>query len=208
VPKRVLPTLEQLENFIRDLEKIGFEQISDAEFKERLARLKGESPRPRFGRELGFKYSANGLAVVVWTTWLPELRMFRKKDSGWVLIEENDAAVYFSRPLRRTNNFLKNLYDEALIARERINCRPRCSECGAYMKIVPGRGLKSRYWRCRRLLNHQGGSAHSLPLNYGLSENMMRLVGRREKKQRRYLRDLKKEGKPIHLAMLQRKPWR
>lgn len=207
MPSQVLPTLENFTNFERELRKLGFRAISVFEFRKQFDRLGLKAPRPRMGREIGFTFFANGLTVVVWTTWLWRERMARKEDAGWILIAKGDSVLYFSHPLHRTKNFLKNLYRHAWIARWRVMHRPLCPECNAYMNIARGRAMKSRYWLCRNVSRHLGRVIVRLDWDFGIPPRAKKLLGDLRKARRKQFEERRSEGKAANVAPLRRKRW-
>jgi hypothetical protein len=88
---------------------LGFRSITRLEVAKDIIRFGAKPPSPREGRESGFIFTANGLTVKVWTTWLQKEDRPREKDSGWVLITDGEEILYSSRPFHRTKNFLLNL---------------------------------------------------------------------------------------------------
>lgn len=209
MPRKVLPTPEQFQNFRGELLKRNFCEI------DRYSGLRLVAPRKIEGREIGFFYFENGLTVVVWTTWLDCENRARDNDSGWIIIlDENGDRCYTSRPLHRTKNFLYRLLMEAKIARTRVKNRPKCAECGAFMKIVHRRSrdrtryLKSCYWKCARRLDHKGEVVHSLRFDHGLPQEALDYLRPRRKKHRREAKNLRKAGKEPFAAMRERKGWK
>lgn len=161
--------------------------------------------RLRSGRESGFRFQYRNLAVVVWTTWLNDLDRAREKDSGWVVIEQDGRAVYFV-PVSRTAKFKDRLLMEAKIARLRIKSRPNCPDCQEPMRIVMGRGLGSRFWKCPK--GHARASWDSDDMLSKLPVEARKYLLKRRKARLRYYRRLRKLGKPIRTAMLKRKGWK
>ncbi len=95
MPKKMLPSVADFEQFSRDMQKYGFRAITKPEFFKSFQRLGLRAPRRRLGREAGFIFSANGLNVYVWTTFLMAEQSARDEDAGWVLITKGDKAEYF-----------------------------------------------------------------------------------------------------------------
>lgn len=205
MPEKVLPDKEKFNLFEQEIIKEGFKRISDVEFFNSFRRLGLQAPRFRAGREIGFTFSANGLTVYVWTTFLSQIDRAREEDAGWVVIVEGDNPKYYSHPLMRTKGFLDKLLTNAKIAKERVLNRPVCPVCKAYMQIAKGRGLKSRYWKCRRI--HPVLHIESLGWDCGLSEESLDFLMVERSARRRYRKLLKKAGKVVKPAMLSRKPW-
>ena len=205
VPKQVLPDTFSFQAFERSLLRRGFRKITRTEFVKDFGRLDLRAPSPRPGREAGFIFVANGLTVVVWTTFVESEGRARDVDAGWVLIKEKDNPIYFSRPMHRTKNFLYRLLEQACIARQRVLHRPLCSLCKAFMNITMGRVFKSRYWSCHK-------PAHSefvtLPWDHGLPTEVFQAVKKVRKTRASYQKKLKASGKNSGAAMLKRKGWK
>lgn len=208
MPAKILPGELDLERLSRELRRRGFRSVTGVEFHNDFRRFELKAPRPRPGRETGFVFTANGLSVRVWTTWLPRENKAREVDSAWVLITDGDRPLYFSRPIHRTKNFTVNLLRAAWIARWRILYRPICPECKRFMDICRGRGLKSRYWGCKRAALHKSGGAIRLNWDYVLPPKARRCVESLRRESERYRRERRASGKPIGAALLTRKPWK
>jgi transposase-like protein len=185
----------------------GFEKISPKEIQKEIENLK--SPRSTKGREVGFRYTVNGLEVVVWTTWLLKENKARESDSGWVIIRDaiRKNILYSSHPLHRTKNFAKNLLSQAWIAQWRIQHRPHCPECGKFMVIARGKGMKSRYWKCSNYRDHKTGKSVCRDWDFNLSPKAKAYLRRLRKKRRKYRDKRKKELKPNYVALKKRKKW-
>ena len=206
MPKRELPDVMSFAAFTRALARRGFRALSTPEFRSDYHRLMLEAPSPREGREVGFVFAANGLEVVVWTTFLKEEGRARFEDAGWVLIKEGDEARYFSRPFHRTKSFLYNLLWAACIARERVLNRPPCPTCGARMSIAYGNGVKARYWKCTRPEKH--ARPVNLSWDYGLPLAAIEHLRPQRKRRRLYNEKLRKEGRVPGAALKRRIGWK
>jgi hypothetical protein len=206
MPAKKLPDKESFEAFRRALAKRGFRKRARAESRGDYVRLALRAPSPRKGRERGYVFSANGLDVVVWTTFLEEEECAREEDSGWVLIKEGDKVRYFSRPHPRTENFLKTLLWEACIARLRVLARPLCPMCRAHMSIVYGKGHKSRFWQCKRPKSHE--KSQNISWDHGLPPEALEYLRPIRERRRKYLEKLRSEGKSPGAALKKRKKWR
>lgn len=206
MPAKVLPSAEEFERFRWLLIKRGFREILPMEFRQDFWRLKLKPPSPREGREVGFEFHANGLTVVVWTTFVAQEGQARKHDAGWVLIKEGDKVKYFSRPMGRTKNFLKKLLWYACIARSRVVARPNCPKCSARMDIVRGNVLKARYWRCAKTLAHTEPEFRSW--DYGLHPAAIEFLRSARKERARYRAKLRAKGKKPGAALRRRKGWK
>jgi len=206
MPTKILPDADAFARFTRALLRRGFRKLLKAEFRNDFKRLEPKAPSPREGREVGFTYTANGLSVLVWTTFLSEDDHARDKDAGWVLIKEGDIVKYFSHPLHRTKKFLYNLLRQARIAQLRVLNRPLCPKCHARMHIVQGKGLKARYWKCIRHKVHE--EPECLPWDYGLPEAALDFLRIRRKQRAKYRKELRAEGKKPGVALNRRREWK
>ncbi len=207
MPAKVLPRPEDFLWLRNELREWGFRSINSVEFRADFKRLLLQAPRPRPGREAGFVFTANGLTAKVWTTWLEREGMAREIDEAWVLITENDRALYFSRPIHRTKGFVRNLLAQAWLVRQRVLHRPLCPQCQQFMEIVKGSGLKSRYWICRRSHKHPGRVVEYLGWDEPLPSEDQQAARALRRKRQSYEGKRKKEGKPLHSALLKRRPW-
>jgi hypothetical protein len=186
VPKKVLPSEEDFAWIEWELRKLGFRPITRTEVGKAIVRQGLHPPRKRHGREAGFTFSANGLTVKVWTTWLREESRAREEDSAWVLIADgSDTVPYFSHPVHRTKNFARNLLRQAWIAHWRVLHRPLCPVCHEYMDIVSGKALKSRYYRCNRVATHPDGKVVTASWDLGLPKRAKQFVVAIRKKRSR-----------------------
>ncbi len=207
MPKQVLPTWADFRRIRRELIRRGFKEISSYCLTTRLRQQGLKSPRRKPGREIGFIFHANGLSVFVWTTWLQEEGGAREEDTGWVLICEGDKMVYCAQPIHRTKNFTDNLLSRAWIAMWRVLNRPRCSECDQWMHIVPGKSLKSRYWLCDNRVAHYYGKCTRSDWDQGLPPAAKEYVEKFRRQRAYYRAKRQREGRPIGVAMQQRKSW-
>lgn len=202
---KVLPDAETFASFGRALLRRGFRKISPVEFKKDFQRLELKAPSPREGREQGFSFSANGLEVVIWTTFLAKEGRARDRDAGWVLIKDGDKPRYF-HILRRTKNFLHNLLWHACIAKWRVEHRPLCSVCKNRMRITYGKGIKSRFWKCTRPASHT--KTVSLPWDYELPLSALNFLRPLRKRRARYYAKLREQGKKPGAAIRRRIGWK
>ena len=208
MPQQVLPDEDDFAFLKKELEKLGFREITGVEFYNQFKRLKLKAPRRRLGKEVGFMFYANGLTVFVWTTWLRKEKRARKEDAAWVLITEGGEAPYFSHPIHRTKNFIRNLLCQAWIARWRILHRPLCPECSQFMQIVRGKGVKSRYWSCLNIGEHESKRPVRLSWDHGLPPKAKKYVDDLRKKRAAFRAKQRKAGKPAPQKIFERKPWK
>lgn len=130
MPKKVRPTPRAYDRFVRMLLSWSFELTSRETPTRNGVPVRLISPRGPREREEGLKFTANGLTVYVWTTWIKALNKARDEDAAWVIITNSRGKVlYYGRPIHRTKNFFKTLGKRAWIARWRVKNRPLCTEC-------------------------------------------------------------------------------
>jgi hypothetical protein len=208
LPKQQLFSKKDFDYLKSQLERWGFHQISSREFCLEY-RLKGlKAPRAREGREVGFVFKTQGLKVIVWTTWLEEQGRSRKSDAGWVLISNQKRVLYFSHPIHRTKNFILHLLQQAYIARQRVITRPCCPDCGKFMNIARGKGIKSRYWVCARRSLHQSGVIYTKDWDCGINNpKIQKYLDQKRKARKKYYQKRRAQGKKAPQAILIRKPW-
>lgn len=202
MPKKVLPDADTFQTFVLYLKQLGFRPIHRAEFQSDLERLGLKAPRPREGRETGFSYSANGLTVVVWTTFLNAEDRARDEDAGWVLIKEGDEPRYFSHPLRRTSGFLRRLFKYARACRNRVLNRPLCPICKSHMRIEYGKAIGQRFWACFRKKFHK--EPQFVEWDYGLTKQDQDFFKGERRRRSLYYKERREQGKPLHVARLMR----
>lgn len=203
MPEKVLPDVLSFISFEKSLLGRGFRKIGKKEFSRDQIRLGLTPPSPRLGLEAGYVYAASGLTVVVWTTFLEAEGAARDEDSGWVLIKERDEARYFARPMMRTKNFFYRLLWAACIAMWRVEHRPLCPTCQAFMDITNGKALKQRYWSCSR-----GHKKVTLPWDHDLHPAALEYLTKIRNERARYKKKLAKEGKTPGKALLKRISWK
>ena len=188
----------------------GFRKInSKAETRVAIDRLNLErkTSKPVYGSETGLIFTAKGLSVYVWTTFVEQAQKARDEDEGWVCIVDGDLAVYFSEPLHRTKNFFKNLARKAWIARYRVLHRPVCEECRGFMNITKGRSIRSRYWSCHNIDKHQNKKPSRLSWDYKMPPRAQKFLDQKRKKSGKYNTELKKSGKETHQSIKKRNKW-
>ena len=205
MPAQVLFDARAFGAFALAMRKRGFREFSRHESRRDHRRLDLHAPSPRVGSEVGFTYTANGLTVVVWTSYIRSEGRARDQDSGWVLIKEGDHRKYVARPMMRTKNFLKKLIAWAAVAKLRVEKRPLCPICQAHMGIVRGKGFKSRYWRCDRRDLHPKPTWASWDQELPLEA--LRFVRSERRTRARYEKRLKEEGKQFGAALQNRLGW-
>ncbi len=207
MPPKVLPTREGLGWIWNDhLKELGF-FITEGltHFYRTVKSVRAEAPSFREGAELGFGWQDRELTVIGWSSYVPSLRRARESDHGWIVIEQDGDPVYFV-PLNRTKKFVSNFDIEHRIARLRIAYRPTCPVCKERMRIVRGKGLGSRYWRCPA--RHARAPWDTEAFLAALPPEAKRYLARRRAARERWQKICRKLGKRIRQAMLIRRKWR
>jgi len=209
MPAQVIPTIENFNDFVEKMTKLGFRVISGTEFKREARRLELRAPRPVEGRETGLSYYANRILVVVWTTWMAEGQTIKKKDSGWVVVKQDydKKPVYIDGPFHRTENFLLTLYQNAWLAHFRATNRPLCSKCRQFLRIRRGKYFKSRFWSCGCINYHDDKKPFHLDWDYGLPERAKIFLRRKRKTSAKWLEKIRELGREPYSAIKKRKPW-
>lgn len=154
------PTFPEWQYFVKRMTGKGF-RFPTADEKKKYVRgygfLRPRSRRYQEPGEICFIYEVprgNDYRIIVWTTkreggWV-------SRDSGWVImIDGSGQRVHTSRPhIRRSSNFLLDLFTEARDMRWRVIQRPE--HCGKFMnashpyqRTKDGKiRLKASLWRC------------------------------------------------------------
>jgi hypothetical protein len=212
MPKQVLPSEEDFQRMSAVLKEWGFRNYLASEVWSELRRLQLVSPRRQPGREEGFTLSANGYEVIVWTTWIQKEGRARPKDSGWVVIKRQGRTkgIYFAKR-HRTKNFVKNLLNDAWLAKTRIVELPLCPVlgCRERMEIAMGEPIKSRFLICRNRSAHPDGRTVSRDWDYALRKRpkALRYIQQKRKRRAKYRAKRRAEGKPLHRAVITRRAW-
>jgi hypothetical protein len=76
------------------------------------------------------------------------------------------------------------------------------------MKIVFGRGIKSRYWKCDFFNQHRNKKNARESFDHGLTPEMLEFLGTERKVRARWLKKVKAEGKKPGAAIRNRKLWK
>jgi hypothetical protein len=215
VPKFYNPTPEEFAVFERLLIERRFRLLTE----EEVAFQSRSLSRPKQGRlfsrtergcELGYVMAMNGLEVVVWTSWLLEKAGLRIIDTGKVLIRSSadpEKVFYWSRPMHRTKNFLKRLFESARRAAWRVRHAPHCEECGQLMEITFRHNpdhtarLRSCFWKCNNVLQHSGHKATSKSWDCMFSPEQKARIEADRKPFERYRRQRRAAGKDVDCAL-------
>jgi len=195
--------------FKKKMLELGFRLIEPYEFYTELRVADVQEPTPRYGREEGFIFSALGMEVRIWTSFVIKLGGVRYPDSGWGVIREFGVAKYFAPQMYRTKNFFKRMLGWAKICKEHILARPVCVSCNKYMSIVHGKNYQY-FWKCEEFI-HRKKKEKSPCANWdiGLSEESLKIVKKKRETRRKYNLKRKRQGKPpFGTARKNRRPWK
>ncbi len=131
----------------------------------------------------------------------------RGTDAGWILIAEGDKARYFAKPFNRTKGFILKFLRYAWVTKWKVDNRPLCPECQAYMHITKKASTRQYYFICRHKISHKNGEPVFQPWDVGLPLKALKFVSIRREYTERYNKKIKDEGKIVTPARKIRKPW-
>ncbi len=225
MPKGVPVTFRAFQEFEEKICKLGFSEMSRKEIAiitEAHGLVPPRSPQPG---EIGFKYSAHGYTVKVWTSCVRAVVEKCRKcsagqaddvvvsreiggDMGWVLIvDAHGSEQYFSRPVLRTANFVRNILRRTWIAQRRIDRRPLCPECRKYL-VISRNKHGGFFWGCYHAELHSDGRPRFAGWDVALPPRALKYAKMWREEFARYRRSLEKQGKKPRRAASLRKPWR
>ncbi len=202
-------TTEDFEFLDDKMKSMDFRKTSILGQKKLFRRLGLVPPREIKGRETTYLYHNNGYTVVVHTTYLEREKKWRGagEDAGWVLIKNRDRAVYFARPFQRKKGFLLKLLRYAWITKWKIDHRPLCPTCSAYMNVKRKSGSRQYFWMCDRKEKHESDGFVFLPWDYMLPKKATEFVTIRRAYTEKYNELSKKAGIQRRPAGTIRKKW-
>lgn len=194
----------------RKLLDTGYHKITRSDQRKLFMRLSLIPPREVTGREVTYFYTNHGYTSIVHTTYLEKEKKWREtgEDSGWVLIREGDRAIYFARPFQRKKGFIIKLLRYAWVTKWKVDHRPLCVECNAYMHIHRKKSSRQYFWICDKVEKHNEQKPIFLPWDYMLPKKAYEFVKIRRSYAERYHKKNKKEGKERKPAPLIRKSWK
>lgn len=195
-----------LERMLLDM---GYRRVTPYDSKKDFIRLNLSPPRDLVGRETSYYYSHNGYTVMLHTTFLGKEKKWRDTgtDLGWNLIKHGDKVVYFAKPFLRTKGFILKFLRYAAISRWKVDHRPLCKECGAFMVIFRNSQTRQCFWSCFNTTRHPENKSEFLSWDSEVSPDDIKFLNIRRKYTARYHTKNKKEGKTPTPAAVIRKPW-
>ncbi len=208
MPKKVVFTQTDFDDFVIRMRSVGFRLIGQREFKVELAAANVEPPTKRIGREEGFTYFMIGLRVIIWTSFVTSEGQTRDSDPGKVLILENNKIIYMGTFKRRTGFFFESLFLYALAAKEHVDTRPY-SKCKKLMTIFQKRrGGRQCFWVCSIKEHRHSKGCSTVSWNHGLSESTLKVLTKKWDKAAAYYETIRSEGKEPGAFLATRKPWK
>ncbi|OHB05089.1 MAG: hypothetical protein A3A26_00580 [Candidatus Zambryskibacteria bacterium RIFCSPLOWO2_01_FULL_47_14] len=210
MPKQVLFGQKEFHELSAFLIQNGFQKITPHQKHISLWRQRLVPPRKTHGSETGFVYSHpdHNWKVVVWTSFVEPTGKPKPQDNIWVLIKENDLALYFRPPIRRTEFALERLQTYALIAKTRVLVRPCCDECRKYLDIKKGKGLRSRYLVCNNINKHPDKKIRTYNWDKDMPEEALVILRDEREARAKYWKAQRAKGKIPGKAILIRKKWK
>ncbi len=189
---------------------MGYRNITRNDSSKEFLRLNLSPPRPIRGRETSYRYTNNGYTVFLHTTYLEASKKWRDKgtDAGWILIAEGDKARYFAKPFSRTKGFIMKFLRYAWVTKWKVDNRPLCPECKAYMHITKKVGTRQYYFICRNMISHKKEQPLFLPWDVGLPFNALKFLNIRREYSEKYNKKIKDGGKAVTPARKIRKTWK
>ncbi len=191
------------------LVKMGFIQTEDSDQRKLFRRLGLIPPREITGREVTYSYNNHEYTGVIHTTYVLKENKWRDKgeDSGWVLIRKGDEAVYFARPFQRKKGFILKLLRYAWVTKWKVDNRPLCPKCSAYMYIKRKKNSRQYFWMCDNREFHPEESVEFFPWDYMLPKKALEFVEIRRTYTEKYNERNKKDGVIRKPAPTIRKKW-
>ncbi len=190
--------------------EIGYHRMTENEQKKSFKRLGLISPREITGREVSYFYTNNFYTSIVHTTYLDKENVWRKtgEDSGWVLIRELDKAIYFARPFKRTSGFILKILRYAWVTKWKVDNRPLCPVCDAYMHIHRKKKSRQYFWMCgNKALHLEDNPLLFLPWDYKLPKKALEFIKIRRLYTEKYNRKNKEKGIERTPSAVIRKKW-
>lgn len=187
----------------------GYRRIAKIDKAKSFSRLQLQAPRKLAGSEVGFEYSNHGYTVVIWVSYLEEEGKWRDvgEDAIWILTREGDKALYFAKPFKRISGSILRVLRYAWITKWKVDHRPLCRECKAYMHISRRSNGRGYYWRCDHKEKHTDQKSVFENWDYKLPPKATEFVEIRRNYTAAYKERNEKAGKtPIPAAVI-RKPW-
>lgn len=161
MPERAQLATDDFSFIEEELIKLGYVRRIAKNVKMDFIRLGLVAPREIKGREASFITYNHGLNSLIWVSYDEVHKEWREVDLGWGLIRKGDKRQYCSKPLRRTPNFIQALLKRARVNKWRVDNRPLCPYCGAYMDIYERKDKKDKkptgqyLWACFKRDKHE-----------------------------------------------------
>ena len=189
--------------FERQVLSMGYRENTTTNIRRLFERLEITPPRKVIGREVTYSYKSreigNNYTVILHTTYIRASKKWRETDtdSGWCLIIEGDKAKYFAKPFLRTKGFILKFLRYAWVTKWKVDHRPLCPECQAYMQIAKKKDKRQYYWACHKNTIHAENKPVFSSWDFGFPLNATKFVNIRREYTIRYHRKNKKEGKIV-----------
>ncbi|MDD3663121.1 MAG: hypothetical protein PHT84_04615 [Candidatus Pacebacteria bacterium] len=189
---------------------LGYHKMTRSDQKKSFQRLGLISPRELTGREVTYFYNNHGYTVILHTTFLQKEKRWRDlgEDSGWNLIKEGDKVLYFAKPFQRKKGFIIKFLRYAWISKWKVDNRPLCPSCNAYMNISRKKGSRQYFWMCFNYEKHSDLRPFFLSWDYLLPKKASSFLKIRRSYTARYKKKNKKLGVKRTPAPLLRKSWK
>ena len=83
------------------------------------------------GIEEGWLCEINNFTIIVWTSWMPSKKRFKKNDRVWpaVILDPRNEDPFWAIPLNRVGDFIGRTITTARIYKEKVIHWPHCPEC-------------------------------------------------------------------------------
>lgn len=213
MPVLVLPKELEYKGFVAKLNEIDVFRISSTEETRELVKkniLLQKAPRPQdLIDDVRVYYNFNGYRLKTRTTIRETPFKVSKKDSAWVIIEnEQGKAVMFAPPMHRTEHFLSNLLMQIKVFKRIIENRPMCT-CGSDMNIEKN-GLRDFQWKCSTghiKFNHTASQEVYAYVYEFLSADEKKYLRKKISKEKYSKKKAEESGNVYGQAVLNRKSW-
>jgi hypothetical protein len=214
------------ENFIflhSILISLGYRKLLKSEWDSIYERLRPESDKKTKGKEVTYVYtnSITMLTVVLHTTYVEAWGEWRGngEDIAWNLITEGDIAKYFAKPFKRptdekdVDKFIKDYLRYAWVSKWKVDHRPLCPCCSAYMIIYRKSNTRQYMWACFKNEAHPENDhgerePQFLGWDHSLGPKAKDFVEIRREITKKYKERCKREGRNPRPAAKLRRGWK